>query len=113
MQVKSQLLTNGSMIPYKVFREGGREHYNVRIYISAPAEELNSIEMVEYMLHPSFHNPRRTSKDRENGFAIEIWTWGMFETTVTIHFRDGKTEDTSHYLKYSLPADDGSNYVRV
>ena len=61
MQVKSKLLKRGSQIPYKVFHDGGKEHYNVRIYLYAKPDTLNSIRKVEYLLHSSFRNPRRVS----------------------------------------------------
>ena len=113
MQVKSKLLKRGSQIPYKVFRDGGNEHYNVRIYLYAKPKTMTSIEKVEYFLHPSFRNARRVSTDRDNDFAIEIWTWGMFEIDATVHFSNGETQELTHSLKYSLPADDGSNYLKL
>ena len=113
MQVKSKILKRGSQIPYKVFHNGGKDHYNVKIYLDAKPNTLASIKMVEYVLHPSFRNRRRVSSDPENHFAIGIWTWGMFDIKVTVHFQDGKTQEIPHYINYSLPADDGSNYIQV
>ncbi len=111
MEVRSRLLKQGRSIPFKVFRNGGREHYNVKIYISAKPENMAEITKVEYELHPSFRNPRRVSTDQQDGFAISIWTWGLFEIGVTVHFEDGTTREMTHALDYSLPADTGDNYV--
>lgn len=113
MQAKSKLLKQGSQIPYKVFHNGGREHYNVRIYLYAKPETLATITKVEYLLHPSFSKQRRVSTDRENNFAIDIWTWGMFNIEVTVHFENCKPRKMTHSVKYSLPADDGTNYVQL
>ena len=74
MQVKSKILKRGSQIPYKVFHNGGKDHYNVKIYLDAKPNTLASIKMVEYVLHTSFRNRRRVSSDPENHFAIGIWT---------------------------------------
>ncbi len=113
MQVKSKLLKRGSQIPYKIFHDGGKEHYNVRIYLYAKPDTLSSINRVEYLLHSSFRNPRRVSTDRDNRFAIDIWTWGMFDIEVTVHFSKGEKQELKHSVKYSLPPDDGSNYVQL
>lgn len=113
MQVKSKLLKRGSQIPYKVFRDGGKEHYNVRIFLYAKPETLTSINKVEYLLHPSFRNQRRVATNRDDYFAIDIWTWGMFDIEVTVHYANGKKRELEHCIKYLLPADDGSNYVQL
>ena len=113
MRVKTKLLKRGSQIPFKVFNSGGREHYNVKIYLYADPEELTNIRQVEYLLHPSFRNRRRVSSDRDTYFAIELWTWGMFDIDVTVHFENGDTEEMRYTLDYPLPADDGTNYVQL
>ena len=38
----------------KLFREGGRPHYNVKIYLEA--DELDQVDSVEYELHETFKN---------------------------------------------------------
>lgn len=113
MQVKSKILKRGSQIPYKVFHEGGKDHYNVKIYLDADPGTLRSIKQVDYILHPSFRNNRRISTNPENYFAVDIWTWGMFDIEVKVHFQDGKTKEIKGSVKYSLPADDGYNYIQV
>ncbi len=113
MKVISKLLTRGSQVPYKVFHEGGKEHYNVRIYLAADPDVLSTIDRVEYLLHSSFHNPRRVSTDRDHHFAIDIWTWGVFDIEVTVHFLTGEPKVLEHSVEYSLPAEDGSNYQQL
>ncbi len=113
MKIRSQLIKDGPLIPYRIFNPGGREHYNIRIYVDASPEKLHSIELVEYQLHPSFPRPKRRSFDRDSRFAIEIWTWGLFEIAVKIHFRNGESKEMSHDVKYDLPPDSGTNYVQV
>ena len=36
----------------------------------------------------------------------------MFEIAVKIYFNEGEVVEKSHYVKYDLPADDGTNYVQ-
>ena len=90
-----------------------REHYHIRIWIEGTPEELNRIQRVEYLLHPSFRQPLRRSDDRAKGFPITIWTWGMFSIKITAYHTDGSAETLQYYLSYDLPADDGTNYVSV
>ncbi|MBP6897037.1 MAG: hypothetical protein KBC94_21685 [Pseudacidovorax sp.] len=91
----------------------GREHFHVGIWIEGTKSELDSIEHVEYTLHPSFKRPIRSSSNRANKFSITIWTWGMFMIDVAIHLRDGSIHRIQYYLTYDLPEDDGGNYVAV
>lgn len=90
-----------------------REHYHVGIWIEGTDAELDSIQRVEYLLHPSFKNNLRKSENRDNKFSISIWTWGYFLIVVTILFKDGRTDSIRYSLSYDLPDDNGTNYVRV
>lgn len=93
--------------------ENGREHFHVGLWIEGSATELDSVDHVEYTLHPSFKQPVRTSSNRANKFSITIWTWGMFMIDVAIYLHNGSVEQIQYYLSYELPADDGQNYVAV
>ncbi len=113
VQVKSKLLETDGKIRYAIFRDGGHEHYNIKIYVEGPDEDLDRIERVEYLLHPTFRRRRRVSTERADGFPLELWAWGMFDIEVTFELKDGTSERTSYYLRFSLPDDTGTNYVRV
>lgn len=93
--------------------EREREHYHIGVWIEGSAEELGQVEHVEYVLHPSFKRPVRTSSNRDNKFSVTFWTWGMFPIDVYIHMLDGSVVTLQHYLSYDLPTDDGTNYVAV
>ncbi|MDD9947867.1 MAG: hypothetical protein OXU20_42905 [Myxococcales bacterium] len=112
-QFRYELLKRDGRIQFRKFQESGREHYHLRIWLEAPADTLARITKVSYRLHPSFSRPVRTSNDREHRFAIEIWTWGLFEIEATAYFDDGSADSTSFYLGYELPEDDGHTYVDV
>jgi|SRR6266404_5196721 len=98
-------------IPYRVFQSGGREHYNLRIWLAGPEQELDQVSNVEYLLHPSFRRRLMNATERDDNFAILIWTWGMFAIQATIHYKDGTVEEQEFYLSYDLPEDDGTNYL--
>jgi transcription initiation factor IIF auxiliary subunit len=93
--------------------ENAREHFHIGVWIEGSEKDLDSIERVEYILHPSFRRNVRSSASRKNKFSITIWTWGMFMIDVEIHLKDGAKEKIQYYLDYELPVDNGNNYVEV
>jgi transcription initiation factor IIF auxiliary subunit len=66
IEIKSEL------VPFckaQRFREGGRLHKNVRIYLQSKDEDrFNQIASVEYELHPTFKDRCRTSTNRIKKF---------------------------------------------
>lgn len=113
IQVKHEVIKNSSdKIKFRRFKLGGYEHYNIRLFIEG--EDLSEVSFVEYELHPTFPNPLRKATNSEQGFAIDIWTWGEFEINVSIHFKNREIQDVIHSVAYSneLPADE-QNYIDV
>lgn len=100
-------------IVFRTFQEGGRAHYNVRIWVDGSPEELDQVQEVEYLLHPTFRWRKRHSSNRKDRFSISIWTWGMFLIQTTIHYKNDQVEESPYYLSYELPADDSTNYVKL
>lgn len=84
------------------FREGGRLHRNIRIYLQADDEaELDKITSVEYELHPTFKNRYRESSNRTRNFEVRIWTYGYFKVKAELLFSDGKKETISGFVKWA------------
>lgn len=111
LQVKCKLRKKDKRIRFKKFREGGAEHYNVKIWLSGEDDALDTVERVEYKLHSSSQKPVRITDRRDKKFRIYLWTWGMFEIAVKIHRTNGDVEKQDFYLDYTLPADTGDNYI--
>ncbi len=64
-------------------------------------EELDSIEYVEYHLHPSFRNPIKRSRSKRNNFSITVKGWGVFELTARVKFKgDKKNLFLTHKLEF-------------
>lgn len=82
----------------KVFREGGREHKNVRI--SLEGLKLDEVKLVQYELHPSFREPYRVSTDPTHNFEVGIWTYGFFPVKATIIKKDGSVETVKGDVKW-------------
>ncbi len=101
-------------IKYRKFSENGREHFHIGIWLDGTNAELDSIETVSYTLHPTFPDRVRASSDRDNKFAISIWTWGVFTIEVEVAYKGDRAPSTFNYnMSFTLPADTGSNYVRL
>ena len=100
-------------IIFKVFQGGNREHYHIRIWLDGPEEDLDQVEYVVYVLHPTFRNRTRRAKNRDKKFEISIWTWGLFVIQTSIHFKNGQIKDIKYYLSYDLPPDSGKNYIKA
>lgn len=114
MQFANQVIRNpDGKIKFQRFSPKGKDHYHVGVWVDEPDTRLDQIDHVEYWLHPSFKNRRRVSASRANKFSITFWTWGLFAVEITVHLKDGRVEKDRFHLNYSLPADNGSNYVDV
>lgn len=93
--------TKVSGVEPRQFRQGGKLHYKVRIYLEPTDEDsLNTVRSVQYKLHPTFREQYRVSDDFRNKFEIKIWTWGYFEIEATIIMTDGSTEIVGNYVKW-------------
>lgn len=85
----------------KSFREGGRDHYYVRIYIESDSpEELDAVDSVQYELHPTFRQRYRVSTERATGFEIRIWTYGYFSARAKIVKKDGPPETIEGFIRW-------------
>ena len=49
----------------------GGDHWRWSVWLDGPATELDSIEQVEYVLHPTFHKPVREISDRATNFRLD------------------------------------------
>lgn len=72
------------------------------VFIVAENSTLESIEYVEYILHPTFPNPvRRVDESKwETGFLLSENGWGSFTIGVNIVFKDGSTKYLEHRLRF-------------
>ena len=85
----------------KIEREDGRERFKWIVFVDEDEEVLDQIEYVEYLLHPTFPNPRRIVSNRESHFALKSSGWGQFIIKAIVHLISGKVETTQHYLDFS------------
>lgn len=75
-----------------------RRVYEWRLFVDEPPDVLDTIQEVDYLLHPTFPQPFQVSQDRANQFEIVGAGWGGFNVQITVHFRDGKQAKTTYRL---------------
>jgi transcription initiation factor IIF auxiliary subunit len=67
--------------------------------------DLQKVEYVDYVLHPTFPNPRRKVRNRANGFKLSTAGWGTFQIRAFVHTIDGEKFKLEKFLilKYDPP----------
>jgi hypothetical protein len=84
-------------------REGDSQYYQWRMFVDEPPERLSLIEEVEYLLHPTFPQPRQVRRNPGDGFALETAGWGEFTPLITVKYKDGRQQR----VRYQLVLDPG------
>jgi transcription initiation factor IIF auxiliary subunit len=83
----------------------GKNWWKWSVWIEGPTDELNQIENVTYLLHPSFANPVRTVADLASKFKLSSQGWGIFTIRIKVLKKDGSTESHAVELELSYPND--------
>lgn len=95
----------------------GERRWAWTIFITASPEALNKIRCVVYTLHETFPNPVRQicqrGTDPQKAFPLAAEGWGTFEVLVKVIFKDGKTQELKHTLKFATPRVDKSFPIKV
>jgi len=89
-------------------RKGDADWYKWKIFLKCSKEELDEIDYVTYILHPTFPNPIRKVSDRSSGFALSATGWGEFEIKAKIEYKTGKIQSISYWLDLSKERTDES-----
>jgi transcription initiation factor IIF auxiliary subunit len=85
------------------FKYRGDDYWNWWIWIEGPQEELDQIDHVTYILHPSFPNPVREVNNRSTKFRLDTAGWGVFLIRATVKHKNGKETPLTHYLILKHP----------
>jgi transcription initiation factor IIF auxiliary subunit len=78
-----------------------RQFYKWRVFVDEPRDTLTQIDSVEYTLHPTFPEPHQVRTDPSDNFALDASGWGEFNILVTVRYKDGREEQTQHWLDLS------------
>jgi hypothetical protein len=86
------------------YTNNGRWDWSV--WIDGPDVELDRVESVEWVLHPTFPNPIVLVKQRQSKFRLDSSGWGEFEINAHVIAKDGQRQHLKHWLR--LGAGDAS-----
>jgi transcription initiation factor IIF auxiliary subunit len=81
----------------------GNGRWRWSVWLSGSPEELDSIDYVDYILHPSFLNPVRRITDHTTSFRLDTSGWGTFTIHANIVYRDGHETPLAHELILRYP----------
>lgn len=85
----------------------GNDRWDWEIYVTSEDQaELDDINSVKYVLHPTFKNPIREVKNPQGGFRLKTNGWGTFKINVFINLKNGKVIKREHRLElqYNPPS---------
>jgi len=81
-----------------VGKKGVNDWFRWKIFLKGSDEELDKIDNVTYILHPTFPNPVRKISDRSSNFAFSTVGWGEFEIKAKIKYKTGNEEKKTYWL---------------
>ncbi len=81
----------------------GEDYWDWWVWIDGSREELDQIDRVIYILHPTFPNPVRETSDRSTRFLMKTSGWGVFLLRATVKHKDGRETPLAHYLEFEYP----------
>lgn len=65
----------------------------------AGSGELENVERVEYVLHPTFRDPIREVTFPEGGFLMRTAGWGTFPLKAFVYLRNGQKLKLTHEIE--------------
>ena len=90
------------------YRDGDRWDWELYLDSEMP-EELDAVESVKYILHPTFPNPIQTIDDRSDGFRLKTNGWGTFETQAFVYLKNGEKIKLVHDLELQYEPAEGDS----
>lgn len=65
--------------------------------------DLNKIDKVIYLLHPTFDPNKIAVSDSSDGFRLEIMAWGDFHAMAIVVYKDGAISQLVQFLPIGIP----------
>jgi len=81
----------------------GNDRWEWAVWLDGPPGELDKIERVQYVLHPTFLKPVREVADRSTNFRLETSGWGTFRIHAKAIYKDGRQVPLHHDLVLLYP----------
>jgi transcription initiation factor IIF auxiliary subunit len=81
----------------------GNGKWQWSVWLDGTDEELDSVDHVIYILHPTFSTPVRRIGDRSTNFRLDTSGWGTFTLHAKIAYHDGTETSIDHDLLLLYP----------
>ncbi len=81
----------------------GHDRWKWSIWVDGSPDDLDQIDHVVYILHPSFHKPVREVSDRNTKFRLDTSGWGTFPIHAKAVRKDGREVTLQHDLVLAYP----------
>jgi transcription initiation factor IIF auxiliary subunit len=81
----------------------GSDRWRWSVWLDGTREEIDSVDHVTYILHPTFHNPVRRITDRTTNFRLDTSGWGGFTIYAKVKFAEGNETTLKHDLVLLYP----------
>jgi len=70
-------------------------------WIEGTTAELDKVDQVMWILHPTFPNPIRTTADRGSNFTLKTSGWGVFVLKAKVFLKSGATRQLEHLISFA------------
>ena len=81
----------------------GKDRWKWSVWLDGAPEELDRIDRVMYILHPTFHQPVREVSNRATKFRLDTSGWGTFTIHAKAVHKDGPEVPLQHELVLVYP----------
>jgi transcription initiation factor IIF auxiliary subunit len=81
----------------------GDDRWGWSVWLNGEPGELDKVDHVMYVLHPTFHDPVRSIRDRSTNFRLDTSGWGTFTLLAKVVLRDGVEIVLDHDLVLLYP----------
>lgn len=100
----SQFYLRHSAIRDPTLDKNNLTYFRLRFWLDADEKKmLDRVDKVIYVLHPTFRNPIREVRSRENEFAMATFAWGEFNLKALVFFKDGRPVLTlERYIDFEI-----------
>jgi len=81
----------------------GDDRWRWSVWLIGPDHELDAVDHVTYILHPTFLEPVREISDRKTNFRLDTTGWGTFTILAKVILKDDREELLQHELVLVYP----------
>lgn len=81
----------------------GKDFWKWSVWLGGTPDDLNQVDHVMYILHPTYHKPVREIFDRASNFRLEEAGWGTFTVLAKAISKDGREIVLQHDLQLLYP----------